>query len=143
MTKAVEKQVIELERKYWQALKDNDVAMVERLTDDPCIVTGPQGIGQLTRKSMIQMMENANYTLDSFELDKDMKVRLLDDDVAIIAYQVHEELTVDGKPVTLDAAESSTWVRRGGNWVCALHTEALKGDPFGRDRNGKQASRSS
>ena len=143
MTKAVEKQVIELERKYWQALKDNDVAMVERLTDDPCIVTGPQGIGQLTRKSMIQMMENANYTLDSFELDKDMKVRLLNDNVAIIAYQVHEELTVDGKPVTLDAAESSTWVRRGGNWVCALHTEALKGDPFGRDRNGKQASRSS
>jgi Domain of unknown function (DUF4440) len=143
MTKAAEKQVIELERKYWQALKDNDVAMVERLTDDPCIVTGPQGVGELTRKSMIQMMENANYTLESFELDKNMKVRFLDDDVAIIAYQVHEELTVEGKPVTLDAAESSTWVRRGGSWVCALHTEALKGDPFGRDRNGKQASRPS
>jgi hypothetical protein len=63
-------------------------------------------------------------------------VRLLGDDVAIVAYQVHEELTVDGKPVTLDAADSSTWVRRDGRWLCALHTEAIAGDPFGRDRKG-------
>jgi hypothetical protein len=46
---------------------------------------------------------------------------------------VHEDLTVDGKPVTLDAAESSTWVRRDGRWACAMHTEAIAGDPFGRD----------
>lgn len=50
------------------------------------------------------------------------------------SYRVHEELTVDGKPVTLDAADASTWVRRNGRWVCALHTEAISGDPFGRDR---------
>jgi hypothetical protein len=25
-------------------------------------------------------------------------------------------------------------VRRGGRWVCALHTEAIAGDPYGRDR---------
>jgi hypothetical protein len=62
------------------------------------------------------------------------QVRLLRDDVAIVAYQVYEELTVDGKPVTLDAADSSTWVRRNGRWLCALHTEAIAGDPFGRDR---------
>jgi hypothetical protein len=34
----------------------------------------------------------------------------------------------------LDAADSSTWVRRNGRWLCALHTEAILGDPFGRDR---------
>lgn len=51
---------------------------------------------------------------------------------------MHEELTVDGKRVALDAADASTWVRRNGRWVCALHTESLAGDPFGRDRgNGK------
>ena len=54
-----------------------------------------------------------------------MPVRLLGDDVAIVAYTVREELTVDGKPLTLEAADSSTWVRRDGRWVCALHTEAL------------------
>jgi hypothetical protein len=28
----------------------------------------------------------------------------------------------------------STWVRRNGGWVCALHTESILGDPFGRDK---------
>ena len=61
-------------------------------------------------------------------------MRLLRDDVAILAYRVHEELTVEGKPVTVEAADSSTWVHRDGRWVCAMHTESIAGDPFGRDR---------
>ena len=55
-------------------------------------------------------------------------------DAAVLAYTVHERVTVDGKSVTLDAADASTWVRRGGQWRCALHTESIQGDPFGRDR---------
>jgi hypothetical protein len=47
---------------------------------------------------------------------------------------VREQLTVDGNPLTLEAADASTWVRRDGRWVCALHTESIAGDPFGRDR---------
>ncbi len=73
-------------------------------------------------------------TLDDFELNDDVKVRLLREDVAVLAYKVHEELTVDGKSVKLDASDTSTWVRRDGRWFCALHTEAISGDPFGRDR---------
>ncbi len=80
------------------------------------------------------MMKAASYTLHNFTIGEDAQVRLLADDVAVLAYTVHEELTVEGKPVTLDAADASTWVRRNGRWLCALHTESLKGDPFGRDR---------
>jgi hypothetical protein len=47
---------------------------------------------------------------------------------------VHERLIVNGEPVTIDAADASTWVRREGQWRCALHTESIAGDPFGRDR---------
>jgi hypothetical protein len=59
---------------------------------------------------------------------------MLGDDIAVLAYNVREEATVDGKRVTLDAADASTWRRRDGHRVCALHTESLKGDPWGRDR---------
>jgi uncharacterized protein DUF4440 len=72
--------------------------------------------------------------LKRFELKDGAQVRSLGDGVAIVAYQVHEELTVDGKPVTLDAADASVWVRRDGRWLCAMHTESIAGDPFGRDR---------
>jgi hypothetical protein len=31
---------------------------------------------------------------------------------------------VDGKPVASDAADASVWIKRGGQWQCALHTES-------------------
>jgi uncharacterized protein (TIGR02246 family) len=133
-TTTIEAELLDLEKRYWQALKDQDVDAVLRLTDDPCILTGAQGVGLIDRKTLAAMMQAANYTLNDFELKEGAQVRLLRDDVAIVAYQVHEELTVDGEPVTLDAADASTWVRRNGSWLCALHTESITGDPFGRDR---------
>jgi ketosteroid isomerase-like protein len=133
-TMTIEAELLDLEKRYWQAIKDQDVDAALRLTDEPCIVTGAQGIGLIDRKTLAAMMKATNYTLNRFELKEGAQVRLLRDDVAIVAYQVHEELTVDGEPVTLDAADSSTWVRRNGGWLCALHTEAIAGDPFGRDR---------
>jgi uncharacterized protein (TIGR02246 family) len=133
-TKTIEDELLGLEKRYWQAIQDQDVDAAMRLTDEPCIVTGAQGISKINRKTLANMMKATAYTLKRFELKDGAQVRLLRDDVAIVAYQVHEELTVDGKPVSLDAADSSTWVRRDGRWLCAMHTEALAGDPFGRDR---------
>jgi hypothetical protein len=48
---------------------------------------------------------------------------------------VREALHVDGEPVSFEAADASTWVRRGDRWVCAMHSESILGDPFGRDRS--------
>jgi hypothetical protein len=85
-----------------------------------------------------KMMRGASYTIRSAEVG-DAQVRQLSDDVAVVAYEVHEELEVDGKPLSLDAHDSSTWVRRDGRWRCAQHSESLQGDPFGRDRSAPAA----
>jgi len=130
----LERELLDLELRFWQALKDNDVDTALSMTDDPCIVMGPQGHASVDKRAFRKMMTSAPYKLERFELGQDVQVHALCKDVAIIAYRVHEEFTVDGKSVSLEAADSSTWVRRNGHWVCALHTEALKGDPFGRDR---------
>jgi uncharacterized protein (TIGR02246 family) len=132
-TKPIEQELLDLEKQYWQAIKDKDAAAAILLTDDPCILTGAQGVARIGRDTIGKMMTSAKYTLDDFELS-DPEVRMLRDDVAVLAYEVHERLTVDGQPVTLVAADASTWVRRDGRWVCAVHTESIKGDPFGRDR---------
>jgi hypothetical protein len=139
--KGEEKALIEAERRYWQALKDQDVATVVGLTDESCMVAGSQGVSRIDRKTLENMMKDATYTLDRFDLN-DFDVRMVGTDVAIVGYKVHEDLTVDGQAVSLDAADTSTWVRRDGRWVCALHTESLLGDPFGRDRTRQPAGRS-
>ncbi len=133
-TKAESHELLTLERRFWQALKDKDVEAAIELTDDPCIITGAQGVGRVDRQTFTAMMRAATYTLDEFEVADDAEVRLLGEDVAIVAYNVHEELTVGGERIVFDAADTSTWVKRDGRWRCALHTEAITGDPFGRDR---------
>ena len=133
-TNTIEKDLLKLEKRYWQALKDGDVDTALGLTDEPCIVAGPQGVSRIDKKQFKSMMKDAQWQLLDFEIGNDVQIRQLNDDVAVLAYTVHENLTVDGKPVTLDAAETSTWVRRDGRWACAMHSEAITGDSFGRDR---------
>ncbi len=129
-----ERELLELERRFWRAMQEQDVETMMSLTDFPVVVTGPQGIGSLERQSFAAMMQNPSYEIEKFEIADDAKVRLVSDDLAIVAYKVHEDMKVDGKPVSIDAADSSTWVKRDGQWKCALHTEAIAGDPYGRDR---------
>jgi uncharacterized protein (TIGR02246 family) len=136
---SVERELIGLEKKYWQAIIDKDFEAALELTDDPCIVAGAQGVASIGRKEFEGMMKSEQWTLNKFELD-DIQVRMLGDDTAVVAYKVKEQLTVEGKPLTLEAADASTWVRKNGHWVCALHTEALAGDPFGRDRKAVRPS---
>ena len=131
--KSVENELLELETQYWQAVKAKDFEKALGLTDDPCIVVGPKGIANIDREKFRAMMRSATHTLRNFDL-KDPQARTPADGVGVLAYTVHSEWEVDGKPVTLESAHSSTWIKRNGRWVCALHTESLPGDSFGRDR---------
>lgn len=128
-----DEELLALEHQYWQAIKDGDAALSARLSDDPCVVTGSQGVGRIDRATLEGMFASAAWKLTGFEITSPI-VQLLSDDVAVVAYRIHEDLLVDGQPLALDASDSSTWVRRNGEWVCAVHTEAIAGDPFGRDR---------
>jgi ketosteroid isomerase-like protein len=131
--KALKEELMALENKFWQAMQDKDVKTALSMTLDPCIVAGPAGASTVDKQKFEQMMKGAKWTLHEFDI-QDAQVQQLSDDVAIVAYKVRERLTVDDKPVELEAADASTWVKKGGRWLCALHTESLKGDPYGRDR---------
>jgi Domain of unknown function (DUF4440) len=135
MADTIERELVDLERRYWQALKDKDVDAAMELTDDLCIVAGAQGVGMIDHPTYVRMMEHATWTIVDFDIGDDVQVRMLGDDAAVVAYTVHEELEVDGERVRFDAADTSTWVRRGDRWLCATHTESISGDPFGRDRS--------
>ena len=128
---ALKRHLLDLERRYWRAIEQRDAGTAAQLSDDPCLVVGAQGVGEVKRDAFPAMMRQANYDLHRFALD-DVHVRLLGDDVAVLAYAVEEELTVDGEPLKLKAYDSSVWKKHDGEWICVLHTESPAGDPFGR-----------
>jgi ketosteroid isomerase-like protein len=133
-TTSSQQELVALEHAFWRALQSRDLDTALALTDDPCIVTGPQGHATLDKKTFASMFQSEQWQLHRYEFLGEPSVLALGPDLAIVAYKVREEMTVEGEPLTLEAADASTWIRRDGQWRCALHTESLLGDPFGRDR---------
>ena len=133
-TATIEAEVLELENRFWQAIKDQHIEEIKSLTEDQSLVAGSQGIGVWDRNSLAEMMKSPGWKLNQFEIRNGAHVLQLQDDVVAVGYEVSEELTVDGKPLKLEAADASVWIKRDGQWRCAVHTESVKGDPFGRDR---------
>jgi uncharacterized protein (TIGR02246 family) len=129
------RKVMEVEQRFWNAMKDKDADAAAQMTDDGCIVVGAQGVSAITADMMAKLTAEGEWELQQYSFDeKNRQVRFLSDDVAIVAYTVRERVVVDGETVPIEANDSSVWVRRNGDWRCALHTESLAGDPYGRDR---------
>lgn len=122
-----------LEHRFWDAMVERDAAAATALSDEPTVVAGASGAAKIDRATLGAMMSSGGWTLRSYAIT-DLLVHRVTDDVAVVAYRVHEDLEVDGADVAFDAADASTWVRRDGTWVCALHTESILGDAYGRDR---------
>ena len=130
-----DQELIALERSYWDALKERDLPTIGRLTAEDSTVTGASGIAGVDPRSIQKQLESAQYSIKSYRIDPvTTRINRLADDVVAISYSVHEDLEVDGKPVGLDAFDTSVWKQTGNGWTCVLHTESIKGDAFGRDR---------
>lgn len=140
-TRARIQELLEHERRFWNAMREKDGAAAAEMTSDDCIIVGAQGVSSIDPAKMARLTKEGNWTLERYTFDESTaQVQFLNDDVALVAYKVKEKLTVDGKTLHLEANDASVWVRKDGEWRCALHTESLAGDPFGRDRAGSMGS---
>jgi hypothetical protein len=119
--------IIKLERSYWDALKTKDGGKTAELSADTSIVTGMNGVMSIPKSKMGKMTEEGKWTLESYAFD-DIQVSSPTPDIAIIAYTVNQKVTMDGKPQTLRAADSSTWIRGPGGWQCHAHSETILQD---------------
>jgi hypothetical protein len=134
-TRTRAKELLEHERKFWNAMQEKDDRAAARMTDDNCIVVGAQGVSAIDSATMGKLTKEGDWEIERFAFDeKSAQVRFIADDVALVAYKVSEEVIVDGKTLSFDANDSSVWVKRDGAWLCAMHTESLAGDPYGRDK---------
>ena len=134
-TQTQERELIDHERRFWDAMKTKDAQRAAQMTDDGCIIVGAQGVSAIDAKTMGKLTTEGKWQLEQFAIDdKNTQVRFVGDDVAIVAYRVTERVAIDGQTLAIEANDSSVWVRRDGEWLCALHTESLAGDPYGRDR---------
>ncbi|HEU4498648.1 MAG TPA: nuclear transport factor 2 family protein [Sphingomicrobium sp.] len=126
-------QIIDLETRFWQSMKDKDVEAAQAMVADESLVTGPHGTMRADPAKFGQLMREAPWTLDEFKMT-DVDVIFPADDVAVITYKVHETGEMEGKPMDMTAADSTVWARHGDRWKVALHTETILEDAKSRQR---------
>ena len=122
--KPTKDEIIDLEKSYWDAMKQKDGQRTAELSAKTSLVTGAKGVMSIAKSKMGKMTEEGNWTLESYEFD-DIEVSTPLPDLAIIAYTVKQKVKMDGKSQTLHAADSSTWVRGSDGWECHAHSETF------------------
>lgn len=118
------KQLIDLEKKFWQSIVDDDADTAIAMLDEPALMVSPHGAMKFDHAEYREMAEKGTQVLKSYELN-DMEVVFPNDDTAILTYRVKQVMAprggAAGKPEEM--ADSSTWIRKGGAWRCVMHTE--------------------
>jgi len=136
-----DQELLALERQYWDAIKARDARTVNRLTAEDSTVAGATGVSGWNPQAVAKAFEAPEYTITDYRIDpQSVRINHISDDVVSIAYGVHEDMEMGGKPIRLDAFDISVWKQTGNGWQCVLHTESIKGDPFGRDRMAGHSS---
>ena len=127
---ALKQEILALETRFWDAVKARDPQAAASLSDDPCIVVGSHGVGEIGHEVFTQLMKEDRWTIDGYAL-KDVHVRQISEDVVAVAYTVDEDGMLEGRPVQLKAYDCSVWKKVGDRWICVVHTETPHGDPLG------------
>lgn len=117
-------EIIALEKAYWNAVMAKDGEKTAGLSGNPSIVAGPRGVMSIPREKMGKLTEADGWRLNKFDFD-DVEVSIPSPDVAVIAYTLSQNVTMNGKAQTMRAADCSTWVRGEDGWKCCAHTETI------------------
>ena len=124
MAKSTKDEIIALEKEYWDAMKRKDGKRTAQLSGKTALTTGARGVTSISKAKMGEMTESGDWSLDSYDFS-DVEVINPTDNVAIIAYKVKQNVTMDGKTQQLHAADSSTWIRGADGWECHAHSETF------------------
>lgn len=116
--------ILELETKFWDAMKAKDADAAAQMIADPSMAVGPMGTVKMNPDIYRKMTKEGDWALTSYRLD-DVEVVFPNETTAIIGYKVHQKGELKGQPMDLHCADSTVWVRDGMDWKVALHSETI------------------
>ena len=127
--KASSKTLIDLETKFWQSMVDHDTETAVEMINEPSLMVSPMGAMKFGRDDYRRMAEQGTQEVTSFELSN-MEVVFPNDTTAILSYHVKQAVKQreGGKTTMQEMNDTSTWIQKGQQWQCVMHTETPAGD---------------
>ena len=117
-----DKDLIALEHRFWQSMVDGDTDTALGLLAEPALMVSSHGSMQFDHAGYRKMAEDPRFALKAFDLSNTKVLRPVRRrrDRHLRSRPDHHH----GRPRGPCAcSDSSTWVRRDGKWLCAIHTE--------------------
>lgn len=112
-----------LENAFWKSLVERDADTATGLLAPQALMVSGHGAMRFDPPQYAKMLQDPKHGLLKYTLS-DMQVLFPSEDVAIATYTANQTMTMDGKELTQDVVDSSTWIRIGGAWKCVAHTES-------------------
>jgi hypothetical protein len=121
---SVRETLIELEKRFWQSLVEQDSDTAIQMLAEPSVMVSGHGTMLFDHAGYRRMAEQGSMVLRSFELSN-MQVMFPNESTAVLTYHVKQRMAPRGKDdgTTQEMNDSSTWIREGQFWKCVMHTE--------------------
>lgn len=118
------KDVVDLERKFWQAIVEQDPDTATDLLCEPALMVSTHGAMKFDHDGYRKMAEQGSLILTSYELSN-MQIVFPNENTAVLTYHVRQNLKprAAGDAMTQEMNDTSTWIRTHGGWKCVVHTE--------------------
>jgi hypothetical protein len=105
--------LVALEHERWRLIQRKDLnSFASHLAEDFYDIF-PDG-RERTKAELLDFLREAE--LRDFRLD-DFRVTLLNEDAAVVMYQVEAHALIAGQPVSMNNSVTSGWARRDGKWL--------------------------
>ena len=116
--------LIGLEKQFWQSMVDEQTDVALKMLTEPSFMVSPHGAMKFDHATYKKMAEQGSMVIKRYELGE-MDATFVRDDTAILSYKVKQVISPRGKPEETEQhmSDTSTWVKVGNAWRCAMHTE--------------------
>lgn len=118
-------EIEKLEHAFWKSIVNDKPEVATDMLTEPALMVSGHGAMSFDHAGYTRMANDAKYRLLDYDISG-MQVSFPSDEAAIATYHVHQTMEMDGKPMEMDATDSSTWVKLDGEWKCAAHTESTQ-----------------
>jgi hypothetical protein len=117
-------ELIALEKKFWQSMVDQQTDVALQMLAEPSFMVSPHGAMKFDHATYRKMAEQGSMVIKRYDLG-DMDATFVGENTAILSYKVKQVLSPRGKDeeIVQHMMDTSTWVKVGRDWRCAMHTE--------------------
>ena len=116
--------LIDLEKKFWQSMVDQDTDTALQMLDEPALMVSAHGAMKFDHDGYRRMAEQGSMIVTGFELS-DVEAVFPNDTTAILTYRVRQKVASrqNGESSEQEMNDTSTWVKTAEGWKCVMHTE--------------------